>query len=137
VKPFLTDPGTDWPQHWLTSALTDLGTEEPSRNNFPFSVARDSVESAWLGILPGEPVIAFGSTSWSPAFTRPSSDGWRSQRLNRLKAGLQPGQLGLLSHDAELISGQFLTDLIPHKPLTSEVCTQPSAILDSLACRCD
>jgi hypothetical protein len=39
--------------------------KESSRNNFPFSVARDSAESAWLGILHKETVIVFGSMSWS------------------------------------------------------------------------
>ena len=34
-----------------------------SGNNFPFSAARDSVESVWSGILYGEAVIVFGSMS--------------------------------------------------------------------------
>jgi len=72
-------------------------------------VASDFVESAWLGILHGEAVIVFGSMSWGPAFRRLAGDGWQSQRLNRLKTGLQPGRLGLPSHNAELISGLSLS----------------------------
>ena len=49
-----------------------------------------------------------GRGCWSPAFRRPACDGWQSQCLNRPKAGLQPRQLGLPDHHAELTSGLFL-----------------------------
>jgi len=65
-----------------------------------FSVGRASVESAWLGVLHAKAVIVCGSKSWSPAFRRLAFDGWQSQRVNRLKAGLQPRRLALPRHDS-------------------------------------
>ena len=92
------------------------GAEESSRNNFPFSVPGDSVESASLGILYGEEAVTlFGSLSWSPAFRRFAGDGWQSQRVNRLKAGLQHWSLGLPRHYAEIVSGQFLARRSRHQ----------------------
>ena len=43
-------------------------------------------------------MIVFALMSWSPAFRRLAGDGWQSQRVKRLKAGLQPGRLGLPTH---------------------------------------
>ena len=54
-------------------------------------MARDSVASVSLEILHEAAVIVFGSMIWSPTFRRLACHGLQGQRVNRLKAGLKPG----------------------------------------------
>jgi hypothetical protein len=79
--------------------------------------------------------------SEGPAFRRLAGNGWQSQRLNRLKAGLHPRRLEVLSHYAELLSGQFLRDGSHTKTATDgrlALLTYPSKSADkfhSAVCR--
>jgi hypothetical protein len=78
--------------------------QEQCRNRIPFSVTRDSVESACLGVLHEAPAIVCGSTNGRHAFRRPGCDDWQIQRVNCLKAGLQSTRLGITAVPVSMVS---------------------------------